>query len=189
MFDVRPVADQEEYGRAVGAIGQYFNPPPSEEFLERFPRTLPHERMHAAFEDGQIVGGAGAFPFQMSVPGGSLPCGDIDPSGITGTPVADTTRGALYAVAFTTNFADGAVSRYAIGADGSLTLEDATAGLAVDGRPGLRDEGLSADGRFLYAIDADGGRLYGWSVDERGSLTPIGSWGGVPATVAGLAAR
>ena len=91
--------------------------------------------------------------------------------------------------AFTTNFADGAVSRYAIGADGSLTLEDATAGLAVDGRPGLRDEGLSADGRFLYAIDADGGRLYGWSVDERGSLTPIGSWGGVPATVAGLAAR
>ncbi|MGH3066218.1 MAG: lactonase family protein, partial [Gaiellaceae bacterium] len=29
--------------------------------------------------------------------------------------------------AFTTNFADGAVSRYAIGADGSITLEDATA--------------------------------------------------------------
>ena len=91
--------------------------------------------------------------------------------------------------AFTTNFADGAVSRYAIGDDGSLTLEDATAGLAVDGRPGLRDEDLSADGRFLYAIDADGGRIYGWSVDERGSLTPIGSWDGLPGTVAGLAAR
>jgi 6-phosphogluconolactonase len=91
--------------------------------------------------------------------------------------------------AYTTNFADGAVSRYAIGADGSLTLEDATAGLAVDGRPGLRDEDLSADGRFLYAIDADGGRVYGWSVDEGGSLTAIGSWDGVPTTVAGLAAR
>jgi 6-phosphogluconolactonase len=91
--------------------------------------------------------------------------------------------------AFTTNFADGAVSRYAIGADGSLSLEDATAGLAVDGRPGLRDEGLTADGRFLYAIDADGGRVYGWSVDGDGSLTSIGSWEGVPATVAGLAAR
>ena len=34
--------------------------------------------------------------------------------------------------AFTTNFADGAVSRYAIGGDGSITLEDATAGLTVE---------------------------------------------------------
>ena len=33
--------------------------------------------------------------------------------------------------AFTTNFADGAVSRYAIGVDGSLTLEDAVAGLTT----------------------------------------------------------
>ena len=48
---------------------------------------------------------------------------------------------------FTTNFADGAVSRYAIGMDGSLTLADATAGLTEDGRPGLRDEDLSSDGR------------------------------------------
>src|SRR5438445_6346322 len=77
MFDVRAVADQEEYGRAVGAIGQYFNPPPSEEFLERLVQTPPHERMHAAFGDGQIVGGAGAFPFELSVPGGSLPCAGV----------------------------------------------------------------------------------------------------------------
>lgn len=32
--------------------------------------------------------------------GSSLPCGDIDPSGITGTPVADPTRGLVWAVAF-----------------------------------------------------------------------------------------
>jgi 6-phosphogluconolactonase len=91
--------------------------------------------------------------------------------------------------AFTTNFADGAVSRYAIAADGSLSLEDATAGLAVDGMTGLRDEDLSDDGRFLYVIDADGGRIYGWSVGAAGALEPVGSWDGVPATVAGLAAR
>jgi 6-phosphogluconolactonase len=90
--------------------------------------------------------------------------------------------------AFTTNFADGAVSRFAIAADGTLSLEDATAGISVDGMPGLRDEDLSSDGRFLYAIDADGGRIYGWSVDAEGALEPVGSWGGVPATVAGLAA-
>jgi 6-phosphogluconolactonase len=91
--------------------------------------------------------------------------------------------------AFTTNFADGAVSRYAIGMDGSLTLEDATAGLTEDGRPGLRDEGLSADGRFLYAIDADQGRIVGWTVGMGGSLAPIGAWGDLPITIAGLAAR
>jgi 6-phosphogluconolactonase len=90
--------------------------------------------------------------------------------------------------ALTTNFADGAVSRYAIAADGSLSLEDATAGVSVDGMPGLRDEALSSDGRFLYAIDADSGRIYGWSVDAEGSLEPVGSWEGVPKTVAGLAA-
>jgi len=90
--------------------------------------------------------------------------------------------------AFTTNFADGAVSRYAIAPDGSLSLEDATAGISVDGKPGLRDEDLSSDGLFLYAIDADGGSIYGWSVEAEGTLEPIGSWDGLPATVAGLAA-
>jgi len=91
--------------------------------------------------------------------------------------------------AFTTNFADGAVSRYAIAADGSLTLEDAVAGLTTDGQPGLRDEDLTDDGAFLYAIDADQGRIVGWSVDAQGRLSMLGSWGGVPTTVAGLAAR
>jgi 6-phosphogluconolactonase (cycloisomerase 2 family) len=90
--------------------------------------------------------------------------------------------------AFTTNFADGAVSRYLIGADGSIKLEDAAAGIAIDGHTGLRDEEISADGRFLYAIDADAQRIFGWAVDSDGSLTPVGSWAGVPATVAGLAA-
>jgi 6-phosphogluconolactonase (cycloisomerase 2 family) len=91
--------------------------------------------------------------------------------------------------AFTTNFADGAVSRYAIADDGSLTLEDALAGLTTDGQPGLRDEDLSDDGGFLYAIDADQGRIVGWSVDEHGHLSMLGAWDGVPTTVAGLAAR
>jgi 6-phosphogluconolactonase len=90
--------------------------------------------------------------------------------------------------AFTTNFADGAVSRYAIGGDGSLALEDATAGVTVDGRPGLRDEDLTDDGRFLYAVDADGGSVFGWAVRDDGALDPIGSWDGLPHTIAGLAA-
>ena len=95
MFDVRPCADQDEYSRAIGAIGQYFNPPPSEEFFERAVRTLPHERMHAAFEDGRIVGGAGAFPFELSVPGGSLPCAGVT---AVGTQPTHRRRGVLRAM-------------------------------------------------------------------------------------------
>jgi 6-phosphogluconolactonase len=90
--------------------------------------------------------------------------------------------------AFTTNFADGAVSRYAIDSAGGLTLEDAIAATAVEGATGLRDEVLSPDDRFLYAIDADARRIFGWAVGDDGSLAPVGSWDGLPATVAGLAA-
>jgi 6-phosphogluconolactonase len=88
---------------------------------------------------------------------------------------------------FTTNFADGAVSRYNVSAEGALVLDDALAATAEEGRPGLRDEDLSRDGRFLYALDADGGRIFAWRVDD-GDLDPVGSWNGLPATVAGLAA-
>jgi predicted acetyltransferase len=85
VFDVHACTDQDEFARAIGAIGQYFNPPPDEEFLERFGRMLPHERMHAASENGHIVGGAGAFPFELSVPGGSLPCAGVTAVGVTPT--------------------------------------------------------------------------------------------------------
>ena len=39
-------------------------------------------------------------PLGTPVDGGSLPCGNIDPSGITGTPVTDTSSNTLYVVAF-----------------------------------------------------------------------------------------
>jgi predicted acetyltransferase len=82
MFDVRPCADQDEFGRAIGAIGQYFGAPLSEEKLALIAQNLPHERMHAAFDDGEIVGGAGVYPFDLSVPGGSLPCAGVTAVGV-----------------------------------------------------------------------------------------------------------
>jgi 6-phosphogluconolactonase len=90
--------------------------------------------------------------------------------------------------AFTTNFADGAVSRYALGEDGSLSLDDAAAGIGVDGETGLRDEDLSGDGRFLYALNADSRHIFGWAVGTDGTLSPLGAWDGLPESVAGLAA-
>jgi 6-phosphogluconolactonase len=90
--------------------------------------------------------------------------------------------------AFVTNFGDGTVSCYEITGDGSLRLHDPVAGSSGQGEKGLRDEAISSDGRYLYAIDADAQKLFGWAVGQDGHLTPTGEFGGVPDTVAGLAA-
>ena len=84
-FEVRPCADLAEYADATDAIGQYFGNEPDAEKTERFSRVLPIDRMHAAWKDGDIVGGAGAFPFTMSVPGGMLSCGGTTVVGVAPT--------------------------------------------------------------------------------------------------------
>ena len=64
----------------------------------------------------------------------------------------------------------------------------AFAGSTVPGDKGIRDEAITRDGRYLYAIHADAQKLFGWLVRSNGQLDPIGEFEGVPATVAGLAA-
>ena len=90
--------------------------------------------------------------------------------------------------AYVTNFGDGTVSCYEITGDGSLKLHDPVAGSTGQGEKGLRDEAISGDGRYLYAIDADAQKLFGWAVGQGGHLTPTGAFNGLPGTVAGLAA-
>ena len=90
--------------------------------------------------------------------------------------------------AYVTNFGDGTVSSYEITADRSLRLRDPVAASAGQGEKGIRDEAISGDGRYLYAIHADAQKLFGWAVGQGGQLTPVGEFGGVPDTVAGLAA-
>ena len=89
---------------------------------------------------------------------------------------------------FVTNFGDGTISTYAIGDDGSIELREAVAATTVEGEPGLRDEALSSDGRYLYALHADTGQVFGWQVGADGKLAPLGSANGLPLTAAGLAA-
>jgi len=87
-----------------------------------------------------------------------------------------------------TNFGDGTISRYSIGDDGSLELAEAVAASTVPGAKGIRDAARTTDGGFLYALDADARRIFGWSIDADGRLVPAGSVDGLPATAAGLAA-
>jgi 6-phosphogluconolactonase (cycloisomerase 2 family) len=89
---------------------------------------------------------------------------------------------------YVTNFGDGTISSYAIGDDGSLELLEAVAASTNLGTKGVRDEAITGDGRFLYALDADARRVYGWSLTADGKLEPVGDADGLPETVAGLAA-
>jgi predicted acetyltransferase len=84
-LEIRPCADAEEFAHAIGAIGQYVAWHPTPEEAARFGRNLPLERMHAAFDDGAIVAGAGSFPFELSVPGGSLGCAGVTVVGVAPT--------------------------------------------------------------------------------------------------------
>jgi predicted acetyltransferase len=82
MFDVRPTENLEDFQRAFLAIGQYFGAEPSPERAEKFSQSLPFERMHAAREDGSIVGGAGVFPFELAAPGAVVRCAGVTVVGV-----------------------------------------------------------------------------------------------------------
>jgi PQQ-like domain len=126
------------------------------------------------------------------VPGNTLPCGDIDPSGITGTPVIDAATGVLYAVAFVAphqhvlfgvNVVDGAVvSQMGVDPTGAdPTVEQQRGALA-----------LANDAVYIPygGLDGDCGQYHGWVVGAplsgTGSLlsyqVPTGREGGIWAT-------
>jgi 6-phosphogluconolactonase (cycloisomerase 2 family) len=135
---------------------------------------------------GGAVGEAAASSYRLTGPGAIAPVsGSVGDrrSEVCWTVVTRDNRHA-----FVTNFGDGTISCYAIGDDGSIELREPVAASTRLGEKGVRDEGLTRDGRFLYAIDADAPSVFGWAVGDDGRLTPLGEFEGVPATVAGLAA-
>jgi predicted acetyltransferase len=79
---VRPCRDIEEFMDAIGAISEYFGGERNPERAERFLRVHPLERMHAAFDGRKIVGGAGAFPFELTVPGATVPTAGVTVVGV-----------------------------------------------------------------------------------------------------------
>jgi predicted acetyltransferase len=83
-FEIRP-ATPEEFPAVVGPIMHYFGRTPTHEFSDRFGPVLPAERIHAAFDNGAVVGSGGAFPFETSVPGGFVRAAGITLVGVLPT--------------------------------------------------------------------------------------------------------
>jgi predicted acetyltransferase len=84
-FEVRHCADPAEFEGALMVIGQYFGMEPGDELSKQFARLLPLERMNGVWDEGQIVAGAGSFPFFLSVPGSELPCSGTTVVGVSPT--------------------------------------------------------------------------------------------------------
>jgi len=79
---VRTVRNDEELALAMGGIGHYFGWVPTAEQIVPFKAFLPLDRMHAAFDDGHVIGGAGVYPFELTVPGGPLRCAGVTIVGV-----------------------------------------------------------------------------------------------------------
>jgi predicted acetyltransferase len=75
----------DELRDALNVISHYFGTENQLEDAERFAQWIDLERMHAAWDGGRIVGGAGAFSYLMSVPGGEVPAAGVTVVGVLPT--------------------------------------------------------------------------------------------------------
>ena len=93
--EVRAV-EAGEVSQALAGIWHYFGKRPEQEEVERLGAILPPERVLAAVDGGAIVGGAGAYLFDTTVPGG----GRVPTAGVMAVGVLPThrRRGALTAL-------------------------------------------------------------------------------------------
>lgn len=90
-------------------------------------------------------------------------------------------------LAYTTNAGSASLSGYEIEGNGELTLFAARAGETGAGT-GPTDAGKSRDGQLLYVLSPRSQTVIGFTVQADGALTTLGSFGGLPANAAGMAA-
>ncbi len=82
-WTVRVCSSIEEMRMAVSPIWHYFGrSAPSEDQIEPLARVLPAERVHAAWAGDRVIGGAGAFPFELTVPGGRVRAAGVTVVGV-----------------------------------------------------------------------------------------------------------
>src|SRR5215813_13027968 len=84
--EIRHCASAEEVRDAIAPIGYYFGrSAPHQDQAERLTRVLPAQRVYAAWEGDRAVGGLGAFPFELTIPGGRVPAAGVTVAGVLPT--------------------------------------------------------------------------------------------------------
>ncbi len=101
------------------------------------------------------------------IPGSSLPCGDIDPSGITGTPVIDNAAGKIYAVAY---IEPGMHELFALDLNnGTVSFERDVDPSGADVTALQQRSALALDNGVVYiaygGLDGDCGNYVGWIIE------------------------
>jgi 6-phosphogluconolactonase len=97
------------------------------------------------------------------------------------------TRNGRYA--YSSNTGSGNVTGYAIDRSGALTLLNASGVNGVTG--GAAVDSAIVGNKYLYVLthDATESRIYGFEIEDDGSLEPVGSVGGLPTSTVGLVAE
>ena len=73
----------EELEAALRPIWHYFGRSAvGEEQVAALARVLPPERVHAVWDGDRVIGGAGAFPFELTVPGGRVRAAGVTVVGV-----------------------------------------------------------------------------------------------------------
>jgi predicted acetyltransferase len=84
-IEIRP-ARPEEFPGVVRPIMHYFGQlEPGDDFTDRFGKIISADRIQAAFEDGEVVGSGGVFPFETGVPGGLIRAAGVTLVGVLPT--------------------------------------------------------------------------------------------------------
>jgi predicted acetyltransferase len=86
-LDVRPYPVDADYRPFSEAVARGFSEGATEADIRDWERLSERDRLHAAYDGERVVGGAGAFTFKLTVPGGT-----VGAAGVTAVAVAPTHR-------------------------------------------------------------------------------------------------
>ena len=84
-IDVSACASAEEQLSALAPVFHYFGMTPAAQEGTRFLPFIEPSRTFAAWENGATVAGCASFPFEMTVPGGSVRCSGLSVVGVMPT--------------------------------------------------------------------------------------------------------
>jgi predicted acetyltransferase len=84
-INVTPCTSMEELQGALGPIWHYFGTILKPEDMERWSRNIEIPRMLVARQAGQIIGGAGAYAHELTVPGGTVEAAAVTVVGVLPT--------------------------------------------------------------------------------------------------------